>query len=180
MGRQIHFHMLPNDQFEFLRFVQEGDQVAFISREGESISIMPIPLHAVDSKQNLYLWNRSLVPKLKRKWVRNPGFYGINVLDMPILEFVPSLLTTWEEKPGLVLGRLYGVFDPYLRKPPGFEKWYERLARWIRKACRKNPPGIGGYVAPGAYEFYKSGGYLLPNFRPPRTKEWIAEIGKQH
>jgi hypothetical protein len=75
---------------------------------------------------------------------------------------------------------LFGDFDPDLGKPPKFEKWYESLTRWIRKNYAKNPAGKDGYVGPAAYEFYKNGGYLLPNFLPPSTKEWLAEIGKQH
>jgi len=76
---------------------------------------------------------------------------------------------------------LYGEFDKHLAKPPEFEKWYERLVRWIRKNYRKHPSRIiGGYVGPAAYEFYEEGGFLLPSFRPPRTDAWLAELAKQH
>jgi hypothetical protein len=96
---------------------------------------------------------------------------------MPVLEFTPSLTTTWEGKPALVQGRLYGIFEG---KSAEFEKWYESLVRWIRQNYQKNPRGTGGYVGPAAYDFYNKGGYLLPQFRPPRTQVWLAEIGKQH
>jgi hypothetical protein len=96
------------------------------------------------------------------------------------LEFTPSLLTTWEDKPALVQGRLYGIFGSYLKKPLGFEKWYESLVRWIRKHYHRSPASLGGYVGPAALDFYNNGGYLLPQFVPPRTKEWLTEIGKQH
>jgi len=89
-------------------------------------------------------------------------------------------MTNWEGKPALVQGRLYGIFDLYLGKPPEFEKWYETLVRWIRKNYRKSPTSMGGYLGPAAYEFYNEGGYLLPQFLPPRTEVWLAELDKQH
>jgi hypothetical protein len=61
-----------------------------------------------------------------------------------------------------------------------FEKWYETLVRWIRKNYGKNPASSTGYVGPAAFEFYEKGGYLLPQFLPPKTKEWLTEISTQH
>ena len=180
MGRQIHFHMLPNDRDEFLRFVQEDDSVAFVSKDGESSSVVPLPIDAIDSKQSVYFWNRGFLPDLERKWVPDPGYYGLSNLYAPILEFRPSILTTWEEKPALVQGRLYGIFDPDLGKPPEFEKWYERLVRWIRKTNRRNPTSVRGFVGPAAYQFFEEGGYLLPQYLPVRTQAWLDEIAKQH
>jgi hypothetical protein len=160
MGRQIHFHMLPNDRDEFLRFVREADPVEFISKDGESSSVVPLPMDAIDKEQSVY---------------------GASVLYEPILEFRPSsALVTWEEKPALVQGRLYGIFDPYLGKPPEFQKWYERLIGWIRKTYKKNPTSMSGYVGPAAYEFFEEGGYLLPQYLPVRTQAWLDEIAKQH
>jgi hypothetical protein len=72
---------------------------------------------------------------------------------------------------------LYGVFEG---KPPEFKKWYETLVRWIRNNYQKSPTNMGGYLGPAACDFYKKGGYLLAQFLPPRTKEWVAEIAKQH
>jgi hypothetical protein len=181
MGRQIHFHMLPNDRDEFLRFVQQADPIAFISKYGESSSVVPLPIDAIDKEQSIYFWNRSFLPNLERKWVPDPGFYGLSNLNEPILEFRPSsALVTWEEKRALVQGRLYGIFDPYLGKPPEFQKWYERLVRWIQKTYKKNPTSMSGYVGPAAYEFFEEGGYLLPQYLPVRTQAWLDEIAKQH
>jgi hypothetical protein len=121
-----------------------------------------------------------LLPKLQREWVPEPGYYTVDGLRTPTLEFTPSFTATWEGKPGLGQGRLFGNFEPYLGKPADFEKWYETLVRWIRQNYQKSPASTGGYVGPEAYEFYKSGAYLLPNILPPRTQEWLAEIARQH
>ncbi len=175
MGRQIHFYMLPEDRNEFLSFVQQGDSVLATLRDANTGQVNPST--DFDMHKTLSLWNCRLSPHPQRKWVPEPGYYRIDDSKTPTLEFVPSFTATWEGNPALGQGRLYGVFEG---KPKAFEKWYEMLARWIRKHYKRSPTSMGGYVGPAAYEFYKTGGYLLPQFLPPRTEVWLAEIGKQH
>ena len=177
MGRQIHFYMLPQDRTVFLRVVQDAEPVTVTLRNSDSAKTFPIADPIVGDSETLCLWNSRLLPSLERKWVPHPGYYRADEWGKPILEFTSSVRTTWEGEPALLQGRLFGIFE---RKSPNFEKWYDSIVRWIRKNYRRGPAELGGYVGPAAYEFYKSGGYLLPNFLPPRTKEWVAEISKQH
>src|SRR5579863_4279232 len=61
-----------------------------------------------------------------------------------------------------------------------FERWYNGVARWIRKNFARNPiPLLGGYVGPAAYEFFKRGGLLLPMFRPPLTSQSLSWVEAQ-
>jgi hypothetical protein len=172
--------MLPDDRDAFLHFVQERDLVTVVARDSDSAEIQPIADLDIGRDKTLCFWNRKILPSLEREWVPLSGYFTVSELRMPILEYTASFTATGEGKPRLGQGRLFGNFEAYLGKPPEFEKWYETLVRWIRRNYRKNPRGTGGYVGPAAYEFYKSGGYLLPNILPPRTKEWLAEIGKQY
>ena len=180
MGRQIHFHMLQEDRNAFLRFVQERDPVVISLRDSRSAEVRPITDFDIGDDKILCLWNRQILPQLQRESVPQRDYFTVDGLKMPILEFTSSFTAKWEEKSALGQGRLFGNFEPHLGKPEEFQKWYETLVRWIRSNYQKNPRGTGGYVGPAAYEFYEKGGYLLPNFLPPRTKEWLAEIGKQH
>jgi hypothetical protein len=180
MGRQIHFYMLPEDRNVFIRLVQEHDLVVATLRDSDSSEVQPLADLDVGDKKTLCLWNRRLLPRLERKWIPDPGYYRVDGLQTPTLEFSSSFKAIWEGKPALGQGRLFGDFDLYLGKPPDFEKWYEHLTRWIRKNYRKSPTRTGGYVGPAAYEFYNEGAYLLPQFLPPTTEAWLAEIGKQH
>jgi hypothetical protein len=180
MGRQIHFYMLSEDRSAFIRHIQERDPVVITLRESNSSEIQPLVDLNVGDEKTLCLWNRKLLPRLERKWIPDPGYYRVDGLHTPTLELRSSFEATWEGKPALGQGRLFGDFDPYLEKPPDFEKWYDHLTRWIRKNYRKSPTSSGGYVGPAAYEFYKKGGYLLPQFLPPKTDAWVVEIGKQH
>lgn len=142
MGRQIHFYMPPEDRTAFIRLVQEHDPVVVTLRDSDSSEVQP--LTDLDDKKTLCFWNRKLLPRLERKWIPDPGYYRVDGLHTPTLEFSSSFRTTWEGKPGLSQGRLFGDFDPCLEKPPDFEKWYEHLTRWIRKNYRKSPTSSGG------------------------------------
>jgi|SRR5215471_13625871 len=180
MGRQIHFHMLPEDRDAFLRLVQERDPVVVSAKDSDSAEIQSASHQDIVSGKTLSLWNRKFLPHLEREWISDPGYYRVDVLHTPTLEYTPSFTATWEGKPALGQGRLFGNFEPYLGKPEEFEKWYEGLVRWIRANYQKNPRATSGYVAPAAYDSFRKGAYLLPNFLPPRTKEWLAELSKQH
>lgn len=177
MGRQIHFYMMPEDQRSFLQMVKQRDPVTVCFRDADSPDIREVSEDAI-SGRTLCLWNQKLIPNLKRQWIPNPGYFRIDGLTTPTLEFVPSFIATWRGRPALGQGRLFGDFNQHLSKPPAFIKWYEALVRWLRNHSHKNSGGPGGYVAPLAFEFYKTGGLLLPNFVPPETDEWIAAIDR--
>lgn len=183
MGRQIEFYMLPEDQNAFLQFAQERDPVVLVAElDRQGPTVRPVEDMASVRNPMFCLWNRALLPFLKRKPIGEGDHrtYLIDIFRLPILEFSPTHVGEWEGKPALILGRLYGRFDPYFNKPPEFEKWFDRLVRWIRKNFKRSPVGFGGYVGPAAYRLYIEGGYLLPNYRPPRTDAWLARIAKQH
>jgi hypothetical protein len=172
--------MLPTDRDAFLSFIRTDELVEILAEGDTSPIVRPLQTIAPAGHRKLYLWNRRHLPILKRKWVPGGRFYGVSALDCPVLELINSAEVTWEQKPALVQGRLYGVFDDYLEKPPEFAKWYEKLVRWIRKNWKRGPISMGGYLGPDAYDFYQKGGYLLPQFVPPPTTEWLVEINKQH
>jgi hypothetical protein len=116
---------------------------------------------------------------LKRRYIAaaDPPYYLADEQEEAILELSPSVLTEWRGLPALTQGRIYGVFDS---KPVEFEKWYERIIRYIRKNWRKNPVSwLGGYVGPAASEWFDSGGLLLPTYIPPVTDDWIRILGEQ-
>ena len=141
----------------------------------------PEPLDSIpNGHQALVLWNRRFVPTLKRRYISsaNPPYYLADEQTEAILEFSTSVLAEWQGLPALTQGRIYGVFDS---KAVEFEKWYERITRYIRKNWRKNPVSwMGGYVGPSASEWFDSGGLLLPTYVPPVTSEWLRILGKQH
>lgn len=164
----------------FLRFVQEHDSTVIVVRDSDSPDVEPLADLNVGADKTLCFWNRKILPHLQRKWVPNPGYYRIDSLHLPVLEFTSSYSAVWEGKPALGQGRLFGNFEPHLKKPDSFTRWYKTLARWIQQNYTKSRATSGGYVGSVALTFYENGGYFLPNVIPPETKEWLREIGKQH
>ena len=172
--------MLAQDRNEFAHLVSENDAAVMTLRDSDTSRVQPLGDLDIGDKKTLCLWNRRILPHLERRWIPDPGYYRIDSLRLPVLEFNSSFKATWEGEPAIGQGRLFGDFDIYLEKPPDFLKWYERLVRWIRKNYRKSPTNWGGYLAPAASKFFDDGGYLLPQMLPPITEEWLLEIGKQH
>lgn len=176
MGHQISFYMTPRDRNEFLNVVQGLAPTIVALRDANIAELSPSAQAEISSGKTLVLWNLALLTHLQRKWVADPGYFRVDTLREPTLEFMPSFHNPWKGKPALVQGRLFGNFESYLGKPKDFHKWYEDLARWLRKNYLKNSNGVGGYIGPEAQQFVADGGYLLPSFVPPETPEWEAEL----
>lgn len=177
MGQQILFYMLREDRDTFLDFIQKRDPVVVTQMISNSAEVLPVTHLDLDRGGFFCFWNEKLLPQLRRKWITEAKSYRVDDFELPVLEFSTSFRAVWNRRPALGQGRIYGSFEGKRRE---FERWYEALVRWIRKNFRKSPAAFGGYVGPTAYEWYKKGGYLLPGFLPPKTKEWLKEIGKQH
>ena len=163
MGRQIQLSILPADANTLLTVIRSKEPVELAVRSGVAPTLAPLG-SIPDGSRDLVLWNRRFAPALKRSYIAaaNPPYYLADEQTEPILEFSISVLTQWEGIPALTQGRIYGVFDA---KPREFEKWYERIVRYIRKNWRKNPISwMGGYVGPAASEWFDSGGFCF--FRP--------------
>jgi hypothetical protein len=179
MGRQIQLSILPADAGALIAAIRSKETIEVVRRHGSSGA--PDPLASIpDGLGDLVLWNRRFAPALKRRYVSDasPPYYLAEEQTEPILEFSISVLTQWQGIPALTQGRIYGVFEA---KSPEFEKWYERIARYIRKNWRKNPVSwMGGYVGPAASEWFDSGGLLLPVYIPPVSSDWVRLLGEQH
>jgi hypothetical protein len=171
--------MLPEDERVFLDFVGGHDPVALVSRSADSSVVTPVSIDAADSG-TLVLWNKRLLGHLERQLVQRPpgnDYYRIDG-SLPTLEFSRSRRVEWNGMPGLLQGRIYGLFT----KPDvEYEKWYKSIARWIRGHFAKGPLNLlDGYVGPQAFKWFQDGGTLLPMFEPPPTSEWLSFVDSQH
>ena len=126
------------------------------------------------------LWNQAIIPTLIRE---NTGEHFSIDFAAPVIEFSYSSrrVGPWNGQPALIQGRIWASFET---EDKAFEKWYNATVRWIRKnfirdlAMGHDRDSIG----PAAYEWFKAGGLLLPNFRPPLTDAWLAwaSVQNQH
>jgi len=171
--------MLPQDLQMLLAFVHEHDPVVVTLRDSDSPKVTPVS-DPLDESEVMSLWNKALLGSLERKLVSRPGgsdYYRVDY-SLPTLELSPSRLTEWRDQPALLQGRVYGFFD---RPIPGYEEWYQVIARWIRKKFTKSPLSLlGGYIGPEALKWFQQGGNLLPMFQPPPTSEWMTFVENQH
>lgn len=169
MGRQIMFHMLPEDCSEFLAFLSGRDPVIFTARDSDSPDITAIPDPCAEWKA-VSVWNQALSPELNREYIADAKagpYYRVDD-SQPVLEFSPSHLTDWEGTPALLQGRIWGAFKTADRR---YAVWFDSITRWIRKNYTKNE-SLEGYVAPAAQAWHGRGGLLLPMFKPPATDTW--------
>ena len=176
MGRQTGFHMLPEDAIEFLTRLEAQAPVVCTSRDSDNEEVRECD--PTDCGPILCLWNRAILPSLKRKHIpreQNP-YYRIDG-SLPVIEWVTSHQTVWDGVPALIQGRVYATFD--VPNEP-LTKWFDSVVRWIRKSHAKNPvEWQSGYVGPHALRWHQDGGLLLPTYSPPVTEEWKQRLLQQ-
>jgi hypothetical protein len=180
MGRQIQIHATPADINQLIIGLSDGDVEMALKRgnaaDPERLAFIPDALQG----HAFVLWSERFAAGLQRDFVAaaRPPYYVIRESEEPVLELTLSAATTWQGQAALTQGRIYGMFEG---KPAEFERWYERIVRYIRRHWRKNPVGwMSGYIGPAASEWFEQGGLLLPNYVPPVRGDWIARLGEQH
>jgi hypothetical protein len=177
MGRQTRFHMLPEDCRRFVQFLRERDPIIvtkWYSTKSAEIEEVACPWE----NGGMYcLWNRAILQKLKR---HQTGKHFNVEFAAPVIEFsYDAALGPWNGQPALCQGRIWASFET---ESKSFESWYNAVVRWIRKNFIRDQ-AVGhrqDSFGPVAYDWYRSGGLLLPSFRPPVTADWLAWVSVQN
>lgn len=163
MGRQVSFWMLEQDEEEFVRFVLSTSYVVVISDRylpEPTLDIVPeLPRPPEPGWWSVYFWSQNF--PFEPKWVQvqegpEKGLYAFAPrIEDPLIEFTRSVLRDSGE---LKQGRIWtGCRDK------AFLKWYERIARWIRRRFTRVQEweAWAAYAGPQAYAWYKAGGKLV-------------------
>jgi hypothetical protein len=181
MGRQTQLHALPKDVNELLMEMHSKETLEVALRTGndadpERLTFIPENM----SGQRFVMWSERFAPNLQRRFVARVAspYYRVDEQTESVFELSMSGVTTWQGRPALTQGRIYGVFQ---NKQPEFEKCYEQIIRYIRRNWRKNPvEWMGGYIGPAASDWFNQGGLLLPCYIPPVRSDWIQRLAEQH
>jgi len=175
MGRQTQLHFYGNDIRNFVHALWARCDLVVTRRCDDQPAITPVADPRLE--RSLTLWNRDLQTSLSRTRIQlNSGGEWFCIDNHhQVLELTNSIVTTWDGRPALVQGRIYGS-DFTDRKDYG--QWMASTQRWLRRHFRKCP-SYGGFVGPEAWRFFESGGLLLPGFAPPVTPAWLNDIAKQ-
>ena len=161
MGKQIRFYMTIDDEREFMHYVRSTGDVVLIS--GVSLGpepetwLYPYQLAGRQFGESCHLWNRTISPPPKIKFVPQQNYYHLDSLDSEVINIGRSKLTANE----LSMGRLHIedrilLTDGHLHsKAKIFLQWYGELTHWIRKTYTKGP--WGAFVGTRAAELAQAG-----------------------
>ena len=166
MGRQIRFYALPRDEQALLEFVHRDPDVVilgvpFLEREPRIIDTLPSIESVELGWTEVLLWNTRFPFAGDYVQIRNTNLWQPNKSDAPVIEFSRSCIRDEER---LLRGRLWAEMyrlenEKMVHKGKEFEKWYDRLARWIRRHYARLKD-IDAYIGPDALEWYRDGGRL--------------------
>src|ERR1700719_1957924 len=172
MGRQTRFHMLPEDCRRFVLFLQERDPVIVTEWHSSELAEIQEVNRPWERGGHYCLWNQAILPALTRK--ATGKYFNID-FSAPVIEFTYESpgLESWNGQPALTQGRIWASFET---ENKAFEKWYNAVVRWIRKNFVRDI-AVGhdrDSIGPAAYEWFRTGGLLLSNFRPPLSEALVG------
>lgn len=164
MGKQVNFYMTMDDERDFIAFVRATGNIAIL--KSVQMSEMPLQIDGLPSAGEpfwfaLLLWNQDFSPRPALNFVKEQGWYCIDVYDSEVIEFDRSFM----DEGRLVRGRIFAEMTYWrltdapptaVKKSEAFLKWYDRLARWIKRRSARN--AAGDYLLPGAAAFAAAGG----------------------
>ena len=182
MGKQVNFYMTQEDEAEFLEFMRSERDVCLIpdTLPTESIACMS---YLPKRGETLFwfkvsLWDRNHSPPPKRRHVQEQGYWVVDELNSEVIEFSRSILSEGR----LVRGRIWAEMTEWqqteppslVRKSKTFEKWFDKLARWIRQHATRDENG--DYVFPGAAQYESDGGRLVQAVFAKSIKRFDHEL----
>jgi hypothetical protein len=174
MGKQILFFMTAEDEREFAQFVLQDPDVLFIERQTDTSDIVECAAPGDPDRglgvmsPALGIWNKRICPRVTMVKCA-PGSFWARADHEELVEFSRCNL----HGRTMLAGRLYmdmhflnETQTQLIRKNPEFEKWYNRLAGWIRRHYARDPK-YGDKIGPRALEAYKNGAIELAEHLTP-------------
>jgi hypothetical protein len=164
MGKQVNFYMTNEDERDFLAFarsdrsigvfmdIQKSKEICFLDEE--------LPDRETPGWFALSLWDRHCSPPPVLRYIHAQDHFAVDRIESEVIEFDRS---TFDEGL-LVRGRIWAEMSFWtegvlVRKRKSFQKWFDRLASWIKRHAVRDE--AGDYVLPGAAEYQKQGGKLV-------------------
>jgi hypothetical protein len=174
------------DETNFVNSVRETGNVeifpnVFTSNRLESVQVLPDKVSATLASKRFFLFNHNVSSRLFSIPSKDGMTNSFDWVRSSAIEFQRCIVQDGIMYPG----RIFADFVAYdlqsktsLPKEPVFEKWYERLAAWVRKSYRSirlyDPgrtkiPSWTLYVGPSAETFHRNGGKFSLNPAGGRT-----------
>ncbi len=169
MGKQVNFYLLEEDESDLVAFVLSHPDAVILGDPStqDSPSILehlPTGDAPIPYRGTVYLWKRG-GPLLMTRHTIIAGplvgreLYFVDSLRSHVIELARTHLL--EEEGLIIRGRLWAEMrywegEILMYKGEAFEKWYDRLARWIRTHYQK-VADHRPYIGPQACRLYQKG-----------------------
>jgi hypothetical protein len=165
MGKQISFYMTPEDEQEFLKFVQSERDVVLLTYAIPTADLVPLktlPSQGEPFWLSLFLWDRQHSPPPVLQFVPSQGYYIPNEIESELIKLSRSHF----DQGRLVRGRIWAEMigwssrDPAnaTKKGEAFRAWFDLIGKWIKRESIQRVRG--DFLLPGAARFADIGGSL--------------------
>ncbi|MEE9223673.1 MAG: hypothetical protein V3U51_02880 [Thermoplasmata archaeon] len=154
--------MTEEDEKGFMEFVMSTGRIEIIPEDMESRDDRwetLSPWIEDTGHSDVFFHNTEIPGELFYLYSQQKGVFSVSTSESPIVEFSRSI----QRRNALMSGRLYAVFkaysfdeDAYVPKDPAFDKWYEKIVRWIKRRYRRLE--WNSYAGPKAMDFKRKGG----------------------
>jgi hypothetical protein len=164
MGKQVNFYMTQEDERDFVEFVRSDRNVGILTYTSP-INALPLVEELPNRNEHFgghtFLWDMDNSPRPVQEYIPTQKYYLVDEINSEVIEFSRSNINEGR----LVRGRIWaemvvwnteGTMRP---KSESFQKWFDRLANWIKRHGERNK--FGEYVFPGAAQYAKQGGKLV-------------------
>lgn len=176
MGKQINFFMTAEDEREFAQFVREDPDAVFIARQTTTSKLLEFsyPEEAdrsehIQHRTHLCIWNKRICREVTMVHY-SPESFAVRGINEELIEFSRCFLHGRTMVAGRLYANMYSLDEArrqLIRKGTEYERWYNKLARWIRRHYTRDPK-YGYHIGPRARGAYESGTLALAAFLTPR------------
>lgn len=165
MGTQVNFYMTEDDESAFLAFAARDADLAILPYalpEGQPTGLEMLPRLGTPFSFSLWLWNRAISPKPRLSFIEAQNYYTVDSMASEVV----SLSRCHRVDDRIIRGRIWAEMNGRIQGVPGsnfakgeaFQKWYLRLAGWIKRNGECNTQG--DYIMPRAADAVRQGARL--------------------
>lgn len=150
MGKQISFYLTPADTFklEFKLREIEPFHVLHSRSDAAKARVLDNLNYAEHGQQWLYFFlvRRDDVDSVVMRNVPSQGYWSVDVLKSPVIEFQRSFFDEYSLKRGRIyyVDKYYGVNNKLVKKSESFREWAQSIFLITRKSLIKYGPDFIG------------------------------------
>ena len=154
MGRQVVFHLHPDDAGGFEGFLRSSTNLAVLAQPQPTLEVVEAAsLFAIADEPRFerLLVRRSDLVLVRTTHVPAQGYYLVDKLRSPVIEFTPGINTVSTEAGRGRLWHPTSYFDESGRRiemPSEFLAWAGKVLSWVRRHWSRTPDG--DYLSPSA------------------------------